>query len=322
MSILSRRPNPVARRRDSGFSRNTLLACTLLAVPSAGLAQDFVGTTTLGYGYSSVSGSRPDVNAYSLDGAGTFDFRNGFSLDVDGSYKHANTKHGSNAGVFDAGGELNYRFLAGPVVGAYLEYAHLDSNGLLGRNMNATSYGVTGGMENDLLQAKLFFGGTDASSIRRSSSNWTDYGVNVAYTPTLSTTIAGHWMRSNIKTANEKSNVTSAGIGAEHDFGAGFVGFGGINHMNFAALDIKATSYGFGLGYDLAQVARVPAQLSLELARTKVDPIGASTDVDTIRLGVTIPLGAPNSGAPLNSNANSAMSPRHNGLSTFYDNMY
>lgn len=322
MSILSRRPRPVARRRDSGFSRNALLACTLLAIPSAGLAQDFVGATTLGYAYSSVSGTRPDVNAYTLDGAGTFDFLNGFSLDVDGAYKHANTKRGSNAGVFDVGGELNYRFLAGPMFGAYLEYAHLDSNGLLGRNMNATSYGVTGGMGNDLLEAKLFFGGTDASAIRGSSSNWTDYGLNVAYTPMPSTKIAGHWMRSNIKTASEKTKLTSAGIGAEHDFGAGFVGFGGINHMNFAALDIKATSYGFGLGYDLDQMARVPAQLSLELSRTKVDPVGANTDVDTIRLGVTIPLGGPNNGAPLNSNAKSAMSPRHNGLSTFYDNLY
>ena len=150
-----------------------LLACALLTVPSvgpsAGLAQNFDGAATLGYAYSSVSNGQPNVNSYSLDGAGRLDFQGGFSLDVHSSLNHANTSRGGNAGMADMGGELNYRFLAGPVVGAYLEYADMDSNGLLGRDINATSYGLTGGFENQLFQAKLLFGGTDASSIHGSS---------------------------------------------------------------------------------------------------------------------------------------------------------
>ncbi|WP_324752950.1 hypothetical protein [Roseovarius sp. Pro17] len=299
-----------------------LLACAMLTVPGAGLAQDFTGAATLGYAYSSVSGFRPNVNGFSLDGAGTFAFQSGFSLDVDGSLLHANPDRGGNAGVFDVGGQLNYRFLSGPLVGAYLEYASLDSNGLLGSDINATSYGVTGGYEGSLLQATAFFGGTDASTMLGASSDWTDYGVNVAYTPTQYTKFAGHWMRSDIDTIFAETKVTSIGVGGDHDFGAGFTGFGAISHLNFDARNIDATSYGFGVGYDLSQIARVPAQVSLELARTKIDPVGPDTDVDTIRFGVTIPLGARSGGAPLNSAASSAMSPRHNALSTFYDNLY
>lgn len=296
-----------------------LLACALLTAPSAGLAQDFAGAATLGYAYSSVSNNQPSVNSYSLDGAGTFDFQGGFSLDVDGSLKHANMSRGSNAGVFDLGGELNYRFLAGPVFGAYLEYANLDSNGLLGRDIDAASYGLAGGYENDLIQAKLFFGGTDASSINGSSSNWTDYGVNVAYTPFETTKFAGYWMRSDTGSSDK---ISSLGIGASHDFGAGFTGFGGISHMEFDAFNIDATAYGIGVGYDLSQLARLPAQLSLELARTTIDPVGRDTDIDTIRLGVTLPLGLRSGSAPLNSAAWKAMSPRHNALTTFYSNLY
>ncbi len=299
-----------------------VFACALLAAPGAGLAQDFAGATTLGYGYSSVSNGRPDVNTYTLDGAGTLAFQNGFSLDVDGSFHHANPKRGSNAGVLDAGGVLNYRFLNGPVVGAYLEYASLDGNGVLSRNINATSYGLTGGYEGQLVQAKLFYGGTDASAIVGAASDWTDYGLNVAFTPTQYTTVAGHWMRSDIDTPAFETGASSFGVGADHDFGRGFTGFGGISRLNFDALDIHATSYGLGVGYDLSQIARVPAQISLELARTTINPAGRNTDIDSIRLGVTIPLGVQNAATPLNSAANNAMSPRHNAVSTFYDNLY
>ncbi|MCQ0091522.1 porin [Roseovarius sp. M141] len=305
------------------ITQGRVLACALLAVPGAGLAQDFEGSATIGYDYSSVSNGRPDVNSYAMDGAGTLGFQNGFSLDLDGSFHHANPDRGSNMGVFDAGGVLNYRFVTGPVVGAYLEYASLDSNGLLGADINATSYGLTGGYEGQLLQAKLFYGGTDASAVVGATSDWTDYGLTVAYTPTQNTTVAGYWMRSDIDAPFGNTDATSFGVGADYNFGNGFSGFGGISRLNFDALNIDATSYGLGVGYDLNQVARVPAQISLELARTTIDPVGRNTDVDSIRLGVTIPLGARNTaGAPLNSAANNAMSPRHNAVSTFYDNLY
>ncbi|WP_133176177.1 hypothetical protein [Pelagivirga sediminicola] len=301
---------------------SSLVACALLTLPCAGLAQDITGLATLGYAYSSVSGGRPDVNSLSLDGAGTLGFQNGFSLDLDGALKHANPDRGGNAGVFDIGGVLNYTLYTGPVVGIYLEYASLDSNGLLGRDINATSYGLTGGYDGPLVQAKLFYGGTDATAIVGATSDWTDYGLNVGYTPTTYTTFAAHWMRSDIDSALADTKVTSMGVGTNHDFANGFSVFAGISHMDFAALNIDSTSYGLGVGYDFSQIARVPAQVSLEFARTTIDPVGRNTDVDSIRLGVTIPIGGSTSSAPLNSAASNAMSTRHNALSTFYDNLY
>lgn len=299
-----------------------ILSCALLAVPGAGLAQAVDGAITLGYGYSSVSNDRPDVSSYSADGQGTVGFQNGFSLDLSGSLQHDNPKRGSNAGVLAAGSVLNYRFLSGPVVGAYLEYASMDSNGLLGRNINATSYGVTGGYENDLFHAKLFFGGTNATAIVGATSDWTDYGVIASYTPMQSATLAGYWMRSDIDARRYDTKATSFGIAGDYAFYSGFSAFGGINRLNFDALDVNATSFGVGVGYDLSQATRLPAQLSLELARTVVDPVGRNTNVDTVRVGVTIPLGLRDGSAPLNSVANNVISPRHNPVSTFYDIVY
>ncbi|MDO5756617.1 MAG: hypothetical protein Q4P24_03750 [Rhodobacterales bacterium] len=299
-----------------------ILSCALLAVPGAGLTQAVDGAITLGYGHSSVSNGRPDMSSYSADGQGTVLFQNGFSLDLSGSLQHDNPRHGSNAGVLAGGAGLNYTFLSGPVVGAYLEYASMDSNGLVGRNVNATSYGVTGGYDNDLFQAMLFFGGTNATAIRGSTSDWTDYGVTVAYTPMQSTTLAGYWMRSDITAPRGNTTATSFGVGGDYAFFNGFSAFGGINRLNFDALNVDATSFGVGVGYDLSQIARLPAQLSLELARTIVDPIGPNTNVDTVRVGVTIPLGLRDGSAPLNSVAANAISPRHNPVSTFYDIIY
>src|SRR5680860_1493024 len=110
-----------------------------------------------------------------------------------------------------------------------------------------------------------------------------DYGVNISYTPTANTKIAGHWQLSDLKTNIGSSNLTSYGIGASHNFGVGFVGFGGISRVDFDAANVEATSY--GIGCDLRQVSTVPAQISLELARTNLDAGGgADADVDTCLL--------------------------------------
>jgi hypothetical protein len=128
---------------------------------------------------------------------------------------------------------------------------------------------------------------------------------------------------SDLDTGFRHTNLTSIGIGASHDFGAGITGFGGINRVDFDAANLDTTSYGLGVGYDLSQISSVPGQVSLELARTNLDAsIGGDVDVDTVRLGVTIPLGASRSQAPLNSLADSVMTPRHNALSTLFDNVF
>ena len=302
-----------------------LLACALFTFPGAGIAQDISGAATLGYGHSSVSDGGGDLNSYTLDGNGKFAFQNGWNISADGSFVHADPDGGGgDVNVKDLGLKLQYQSFSGAMFGGYVDYTDFNGNGLLSGDADTTSYGFTGGYGNQIIQAEANIGWTDASIAGvGSSSDWMDYGANVSYTPTANTKISGHWQLSDLNTNISSSNLTSYGIGASHNFGAGFVGFGGISRVDFDAANVEATSYGVGVGYDLRQVSTVPAQISLELARTNLDAGGgADADVDTVRLGVTIPLGARDSSAPLNSLADSIMAPRHNALSTLVDNIF
>ncbi|WP_138935748.1 hypothetical protein [Roseovarius arcticus] len=303
---------------------NRLLVCALLAFPTTSLAQDISGAATLGYGHSTTSDGGGDLNSYTLDGIGKFAFQNGWSIGAEGSFVHADPDGGSgDINVSDLGLRLQYQTFSGAMFGGYVDYTDFNGNGLLTGDADATSYGFTGGYGNQTIQAEANIGWTDASIAGvGNSSDWIDYGVNVSYTPTADTKIAGHWQLSDLNTNASGSNLASYGIGASHNFGAGFVGFGGISRVDFDAANVEATSYGIGASYDLRQISTVPAQISLELARTNLDAGGSDADVDTVRLGITIPLGVRENGAPLNSLADSIMAPRHNALSTLFDNIF
>lgn len=307
------------------FQFNRLLACGLMIAPAGAFAQDFSGAATLGYAHSSTSNGGGDENAYTLDGAGNFDFANGWDIGLTGAFAHADPDGGAgDVDIIDVGVDLQYRIISGAMFGAYVDYVDLDGNGLLAGSADATSYGFTAGYSGPVFQAVANVGSTDGSiATLGDSSDWMDYGVNLSYTPTEKTKIAGHWQLSDLDTGFNGTNIYSIGVGASHDFGAGFTGFGGVSRVDYNAANVEATSYGLGVGYDLSQISTVPAQVSLELARTNFDfGLGADSDVDTIRLGVTIPIGQRGGGAPLNSLADSIMTPRHNALSTLFDSQY
>ncbi len=304
---------------------HTLLTCTLLALPGAALAQEFSGAATLGYAHTSASNGGGDANTLTLDGVGTLGFQNGFSLNMDGSFSNVDSDSaGGDLNVTDLGLELRYRMYSGAVVGGYIDYVDFSDNGTLSGDVDATSYGLMGGYAGELLRVEGNIGWTDASATGvGSTSDWMDYGLNVTYTPTQNTKIAGHWQLSDVNTTVNGSNLYSVGVGANHNFGSGIVGFGGIDYVDFSAANVDATSFGAGVGYDLSQVSGIPGMVSLELARTNLDAGGgANVDVDTIRLGFTLATGARGTGAPLNSVADSVMRPRHNALSTLYDNIF
>jgi hypothetical protein len=305
--------------------KSNLLACAFLVVPGAALTQEISGAATLGYAHSEVSNGGGDLNAYTLDGASDIAFRNGLALGLNGGLVHADPDGGGgDIGLTDLGADLSYQMYSGAMFGGYIDYTDLSGNGLLTGSADATSYGFMGGYSGQMLQVEANIGWTDASgAVVAATSDWMDYGVNVSYTPTEQTRIAGHWQLSDLDSALGGDDLSSIGIGASHDFGAGIVGFGGISRVDFDAANVEATSYGIGVGYDLRQISNMPAQVSLELARTNLDAgIGGDTDVDTVRLGVTIPFGAGSRQAPLNSLADSIMSPRHNALSTLFDNVF
>ncbi|MFD0859558.1 hypothetical protein [Roseovarius aquimarinus] len=304
--------------------KGNMVLCALMMVPGAAIAQDISGAATLGYGFSSISNGGGDLNQFTLDGAGDIDFLNGLALGLTGGLVHADADRGGDISLTDLGADLAYTSVGGATFGGYLDYTDFGGNGLLTGSTDTSSYGLMGGYAGDLLQLTANLGWSDASGAAVAGvSDWMDYGLNVSYTPSDQTRIAGHWQLGDLDNALGGDDLSSIGIGASHVFGAGIIGFGGISRTEFDAANLEATSYGIGVGYDLSQISNLPAQMSLELARTNVERAARpDADVDTIRLGVTIPLGARASAAPLNSLANGIMSPRRNALSTLYGSSF
>lgn len=300
-----------------------LCAVLLSVLPATVSAQDFSGAATLGFGRSSVSGGGGDANIPTLDATGLVDFNNGVFLGLVGKLSDVNASDASaDVRMMDLGAAGTYQFNSGATLGGYIDYLDTDATSLgLSVDGSATSYGFTGGFVRDDLGVEFHLGMTDTSPSLGAGVDWVDYGVNLRYVAGANTRVGGHIQRSDISGPGGSLDITSYGIGADHQFGVGWSAFGGLTRASVTG-GVDLTTLGIGVGYDLSQNTSLPAQLSLELARSDLDVSGASGDVDSIRLGFSMPLGKRRSVAPLNSVARASMAPRHNALSTLLDSTY
>lgn len=300
-----------------------IMGAAIASMPFALSAQEAGGAFTLGYGASSVSGPAGNLSTLSLDGVGNIALNNNFNIGFFGSFRNVDESNTSNdLSASDFGLALNYQFINGLVLGGYLDYANLDFGSFAG-DFDATSYGGTVGYVNDTFGAEAFLGETETSPDLGSGVDWVDYGLNLRYVLSPQVRIGGHVMRSDISVPNSADvEVDSYGIGGDYGFGNGWSGFGGLSYVELDRANVDATTFGVGVGYDLQQISRLPAAVSLELSRTDLSQPGNGADVDTIRLSVTLPLGNRQNANPLNSVSRSAMSPRHNAISTLLDSAF
>ncbi|MDT8327615.1 MAG: hypothetical protein RQ750_09580 [Roseovarius sp.] len=300
-----------------------ILGAIFASMPLALSAQDAGGAFTLGYGASSVSGPGGNLSTLSLDGVGNIALNNNMNIGLYGSFRNVDENNTSDdLSASDFGLALNYQFFNGVVLGGYLDYANLDF-GSFSRDLDATSYGGTLGYVTDTFGAEAFLGGTETSPDLAAGVDWVDYGLNLRYVISPQARIGGHIMRSDISVPNATDvEIDSYGIGGDYGFGNGWSGFAGLSYVELDAANLDATTFGVGVGYDLKQISQLPAALSLELSHTDLNQPGAGTNVDTIRLSVTLPLGNRQNANPLNSVSRSAMSPRHNAVSTLLDSAF
>ncbi len=302
---------------------NLFVGAFFASVPLAICAQDAGGAFTLGYGASSVSGPAGDLSTLSLDGVGNIALNNSFNIGLYGSFRSVDENNTSDdLAASDFGFTLNYQFLNGVVLGGYLDYAKLDF-GSFATDFDTTSYGGTVGYVNNTFGAEAFLGGTETSPDLAAGVDWVDYGLNLRYVVSPQARLGGHIMRSDISVPGGTDvEIDSYGIGGDYAFGNGWSGFGGLSYVDLGAAAVDATTFGVGVGYDLGQISRLPASVSLELSRTDISAPGANVDVDTLRLSLTVPLGNRPSTTPLNSVARSAMAPRHNAVSTLLESAF
>lgn len=300
------------RQIDTAFL--AALAATAL-LPAAGQAQQASGAVTLGYGYTDLSDGGGDLSSFTLDAAGNVAFNDNVNLGLYGSFVNADPDGAGDITLGDVGAKLVYQFSSGVILGGYLDHASLDLGGGIG-DIDATSFGgITGYVAGDF-GAEVFIGATETSPDLPSGVDWMDYGATLRYRISPTARIGGHLMRTDISGNGADIEVDTLGIGGDVAFGAGWGAFGGLNHSSIDLVNTDVTTVGVGVSYDLRQVSAIPGAVSMELAHSNLDtPIG-DANANTVRLGLTFPLGKQASGAPLNSVDRAVIAPRHNAATT------
>ena len=291
-----------------------LLLAGAFVSPIAASAQTFTGGFTLGYGTGEVSINPPlpsgsfDLNSLTIDGRIGIDLGNGWS--VGGRVDRANIEQ--DLVPIDIAGNLMsvnaaYSFGGGAWVGLYAEDASISID-VISIDIGSTQYGIEGGYKGAGYAVSGFYGADDDISHMGFAASWTG-------TPKL--TVGGSFTRTNIDAFGADIDVDYFGIAGTYDINDKLNVFAGIGQSSIDDFDGDMTTYGVGLGYDMSGFSKIPMVASIELARSEISAFGASDiiDLDTVRIGLTIPFGSAASKAPLNSVADSILNPSHSAIS-------
>ena len=290
---------------------NRALALCLLTIsaPSLALGQEISGAVTLGFGDHDVSDIDQGLSTASLDGRVNLAFANGMTLGVTAGYLDL----GIDNVPFDisatfVGLDVGYKMTSGLSFGAYAE--QLTANvGPIPFDLSLKSIGAKVGYTTGGLDFGAYVGRTSVSPDIANIEADT-FGLSAKYAAMPNLTLGGTFQRASIGTGGGEADVDLIGLAGAYDINEQFSAFGGISRTSIDELDADITTMGLGIGYNL-DLGGVASTVSLELARTDLSALGGSTDLDTIRLGFTLPLGGAGTEAPLNSVADSIFNPRH-----------
>lgn len=302
------------------MKRSLGLLLLSLSAPSLAMAQDISGGVTLGFGQHEMSDVSQEMKTTSLDGRVNFAFESGLTFGVSAGYLDL----GVDGAPIDinanfVGLDLGYRFRNGLSAGVYVEQL-TGSIGLVPIDISLKSIGVEVGYTMSNLEFGAQIGRTSTSpDIGIDIDN---IGLTAKYQALPNLDIAGAFLRATLSTPGSDIDIDLIGLAATYDVNEQISVFGGISKTSLDIVNLDITTMGLGVGYDLSQQIGVASQVSLELARTDLSLGGPSADLDTIRLGLTFPLGGKGSEAPLNSVADSIFNPRHGAVNAALTGMF
>lgn len=273
------------------------------AIPAIAAAEMSSGAVTLGYQSSKGGGVKGHV--LSFDGVVGANLGNNVSLNaranalrgkIDGVPGHA-TGHVLGLG-------LAYSFGNGGWAGAYVENGGLSASGVAG-SADYTQYGVEGGFK---------FSGMDMAAFVGTSSDMDSIGITAKYAPGSQFQIGGGLMHTRVDTGVGKQGTNNVGLAGAMSVTDAISVFGGVSSTAISGTGVDMTSFGLGAGYDLG-ASLGNSVVSLELGRTNVGVPGGSGHMNTVRLGLTVPLGRAKAAVPQNSVAGAVLNPTKNTVS-------
>ena len=131
-------------------------------------------------------------------------------------------------------------------------------------------------------------------------------GVSGHYTGVEGLDVGATFLRSRLSNGGFSEDIDFKGAAATYMVSDSLMVFGGVGQLDLLGIgDID--SMGLGVSYDLGAKMGFASSVSLELGRTSLN----GTDLDVIRLGLTVPLGKSGPVLPMNSVADAILNPRH-----------
>lgn len=283
-------------------------------LPIGVAAQDIAGAATFGLGSYDSSDGFADFSTLSLDGEIDLKFSNGLMFGATAATTRADVDGiDEDASVNAFGLTAGYAFASMWNGGVYFENSEFVLEGF--GSASVDSYGLFAGYSSDLMDLELFGGVTDGYEVSGAGIDWNDLGLSLSYNMGPDGKFGGHVMRSHLSQGAVEVDMVSAGLGGHYAFGQGFMGFAGLTHATVEEFAGDITTVGIGVGYDLSAFTNFAAVASLEVAHSRLDDGTDTYDEDSIRLGVTVPLGGAAT-VPMNSVARSALSPNRTAVTS------
>lgn len=263
----------------------TLFVAVIAVSAPMSASAELTGGLGLSFGQISADGEADKANNTRLDFNLSYDPNGGVGFALNGASSRF-AEGSAEATVNALSGEVFYDLGTSLQVGGYL--GTLSSSEILSDNL--TSYGLFVGNTTENFSVGFAFGQLESDG---DSAN--ELNLRGEYQLRQGTKLSGEFGRA----WDEDFGVNSFSISAAHDISEQVNIFGGLNLLSYDDSDERLTTLSLGLAYDLASVSSFSATGWVELSRVTYSD--SSDGINRVAFGVSVPLGASDSGAPVGS---------------------
>lgn len=269
------------------------LPCVALALAFPAVAQDYTGAVTLGFGATSYDGDIKASNAPSLDGRIDFALGNGFSVGVAASRETLSRAGDRLFSTNEFEANVAYDLGNGAWVGLYTAGLGLQEEGSSFNTLSSTTYGIEGGYR---------FADIDLAGYVGPADDQNSYGLSAQYARSNYFVAA-----SAVTTRANDLAIETLGVAGTYALNDTIGFFAGVDRTRLQGVNETQVGYGLGATYAFAG-AGVPLIGSIELGGTELFG-GEDFGTQSVKVGVTLPLGGAKNVAPLNSKASDIINP-------------
>jgi hypothetical protein len=287
------------------MKKTVLLALLVSAAPIAAQAESITGGVTLSY--TRHSNDFGDMTTSALDGRLAIDMDNGLHFGFD--IGHSTMSQGGapfdlNAEFYSL--EAMYSFGGGFSAGVFADRLTMGID-LLPIDFTIKTNGLALGYEGNGFEMEAFVGDTSMGiPIFPPNVDITNYGITGHYTGMEKLDVGAAFLRARISDGVNSLNMDFKGVAATYMATPALMVFAGAGSLD-GGLGFDFDSFGLGASYDLGANAGFASSVSIELGRVSQ----GGTDLDVVRVGLTIPLGKKGPVLPMNSVADSILNARH-----------